>query len=76
MCSFPNNFWGWGGEDDVVSDRLRDNRVEVDRPGRELVGKVTDLEEVLQKELREWGTHGGGGGHGTSSGMRIELQRL
>jgi len=53
LCSFPNNFWGWGGEDDVVSDRLRDNRVEVDRPGRDLVGKVTDLEEVLQKELRE-----------------------
>lgn len=50
---FPNNFWGWGGEDDVLSDRLEriGAGAEVERPGAECFGRVTDLEEVLTQEL-------------------------
>lgn len=40
---FPNDFWGWGGEDDALSSRLRINGIEVLVPP---VGGVVDLENL------------------------------
>ena len=39
---FPNNFWGWGGEDNALNYRLRKNNVRIEKP-RE---PVIDLEEL------------------------------
>ncbi len=49
---FPNNFWGWGGEDDVLSARLRSLGVEVVRPDSSLCkeGTIVDLEDALIKK--------------------------
>jgi hypothetical protein len=40
---FPNNFWGWGGEDDALRNRLRIKNIEVTYPPK---GSVKDLEEL------------------------------
>ncbi len=40
---FPNDFWGWGGEDDALSYRLMSNKLIVTQPSE---GSVTDLEEL------------------------------
>ena len=48
---YPNNFWGWGGEDDELGKRLKENGVPIVRPGPELTGAITDLEEVVKQEL-------------------------
>ena len=29
---FPNNFWGWGGEDDVLRDRIKFKKLDVYQP--------------------------------------------
>ncbi len=51
---FPNNFWGWGGEDDEISERLQDCGLHpVTKPGndvRKAAGAITDLEDLLIKE--------------------------
>ena len=39
---YPNNFWGWGGEDNALNYRLRKNNVRIEKP-RE---PVIDLEEL------------------------------
>lgn len=38
---FPNNYWGWGGEDDELYDRLVDNNLEILVPKK---GSYTELE--------------------------------
>ena len=48
---YPNNFWGWGGEDDELGKRLKENRIEIIRPGPELEGSITDLEVVVTAEV-------------------------
>lgn len=40
---FPNEFWGWGGEDDALSYRLTINKIIVTQP---LKGSVQDLEDL------------------------------
>lgn len=40
---FPNDFWGWGGEDDALSQRLKINKINVIQPP---IGSVTDLENL------------------------------
>jgi hypothetical protein len=40
---FPNDFWGWGGEDDALSYRLSVNKIIVTQPPK---GAVTDLENM------------------------------
>src|SRR6185369_5239261 len=40
---FPNDFWGWGGEDDALSYRLTVNKIIVTQPPK---GSVTDLENL------------------------------
>lgn len=55
---FPNDFWGWGGEDDALIRRVREERLEVSFPAK---GTITDLEEMnlkqkldFLKEHRDW----------------------
>ena len=46
---FPNDFWGWGGEDDELRDRLEDAGVRVQRVHE---GTVHDLEsKTLDEKL-------------------------
>ncbi|XP_029460103.1 beta-1,4-galactosyltransferase 1-like [Rhinatrema bivittatum] len=35
---FPNNYWGWGGEDDDISNRIRYNKMSISRPNA-IIGK-------------------------------------
>ena len=41
---FPNNFWGWGGEDDELRRRMEKVGLEVLRP---MLGSITDTENEL-----------------------------
>jgi hypothetical protein len=72
---FPNNFWGWGGEDDEMYGRLGQNRLlPVVKTPPELAavpGVVVDLEEELIRER-------GGERAGTSSkaGGRTEWRNM
>jgi len=51
---FPNNFWGWGGEDDELYLRTKDCKYNIIKPKK---GKITDLENMTfdekNKILRE-----------------------
>lgn len=47
---FPNTYWGWGGEDDELRDRTRENRIRITRP---LTGSMVDLENLSLKEKLE-----------------------
>jgi hypothetical protein len=47
---FPNDFWGWGGEDDALSYRLMINKILVTQPPE---GAVTDLEELTIEQKLE-----------------------
>ena len=55
---YPNNFWGWGGEDDALYHRLEENKIKIDR-GEYPVIDLEDysLEEKLDilrsKQLKE-----------------------
>jgi len=46
---YPNNFWGWGGEDDVLSSRLQLKNIDIDKPKE----SVIDLEEMTWNEKKE-----------------------
>lgn len=41
---YPNHFWGWGGEDDALYNRLVKHNIKVFRP-TEQFGKIKDIEE-------------------------------
>lgn len=43
MNGYPNNFWGWGGEDDELYTRTREARVRIVKPRR---GTIEDLENL------------------------------
>ena len=43
---YPNNFWGWGGEDDVLNSRLQLKNIDIDKPNE----SVIDLEEMTFEE--------------------------
>jgi len=40
---FPNDFWGWGGEDDEFGDRIRDCNIPIERVE---TGTITDQENM------------------------------
>ena len=46
---YPNNFWGWGGEDDVLNSRLRLKNIDIDKPKE----YVIDLEEMTIDEKKQ-----------------------
>lgn len=47
---YPNTFWGWGGEDDEMQNRLERLRIKWDYPPSNLNGTVRDLEDMTLKE--------------------------
>lgn len=55
---YPNTFWGWGGEDDEMQNRLETLGIKWDKPDR---GTIVDLEEMdlktklgFLKQNKEW----------------------
>ena len=44
---FPNDFWGWGGEDDEFGDRIRDAGIPIERVE---AGTIVDQEGLDIKE--------------------------
>jgi len=47
---FPNDFWGWGGEDDAIYDRIAINNLLVIRPNK---GDIKELEHIsFQKDSK------------------------
>ena len=49
---FPNNFWGWGGEDDAMRIRMKRNDITILQPTLEK--GFTDLPHVDTKSNPEW----------------------
>lgn len=47
---FPNNFWGWGGEDDALYDRIAINNLKIIRPTK---GKIKVLSHRNLKDDKE-----------------------
>jgi hypothetical protein len=46
---YPNNFWGWGGEDDILLNRLiENNSLKLYYPEK---GEIIDFEEVNNKVI-------------------------
>lgn len=50
LNGFPNNFWGWGGEDDEVRNRMRQAKMEFTWPK---AGSLVDLENMTLQEKLE-----------------------
>lgn len=58
---YPNNFWGWGGEDNALNRRFRDNHLRVEKPNEHVIDlekldlkeKLTKLKVDQTKELRK-----------------------
>ena len=47
---YPNDFWGWGGEDDSLYNRITENMGKIGKPN---VGKIKDLHhEETKKDKR------------------------
>lgn len=55
---FPNNFWGWGGEDDAMYRRLKKHKVNIIRPPISTGFKVlehTDTRKIPDaKNMTKW----------------------
>jgi hypothetical protein len=47
---YPNDFWGWGGEDDAIYDRIALNNLIIIRPDK---GKINELEHKNLKDDKE-----------------------
>jgi hypothetical protein len=51
LNGYPNNYWGWGGEDDELRRRVNDINLQIENPKEEDC-EITDLEEMnLQEKL-------------------------
>jgi hypothetical protein len=50
---FPNNFWGWGGEDDAMRNRLKHKKMEVYQPTLRNEG-IKELHHVDTRTNQEW----------------------
>ena len=50
---FPNNFWGWGGEDDALRNRIKAKKLEVYQPTMRGEG-FRELAHVDTRTKQEW----------------------
>ena len=50
---FPNNFWGWGGEDDALRNRLKSKKIDVYQPTMRGEG-FKELTHVDSRTKTEW----------------------
>lgn len=58
---YPNNFWGWGGEDNALNRRLRDSKIKVYKSTEPVIDlekltldeKLTKLRTEKTKEMRK-----------------------
>ena len=51
LNGYPNNYWGWGGEDDELRRRVNDINLQIENPKKEDC-EIRDLEEMdLQEKL-------------------------
>ncbi|XP_029029670.1 beta-1,4-galactosyltransferase 1-like [Betta splendens] len=46
---FPNNYWGWGGEDDDIANRVASKGMSISRPSKE-VGKCRMIKHSSDKQ--------------------------
>lgn len=52
LNGYPNNYWGWGGEDDELRRRVNEINLQIENPKEEDCS-ITDLEEMnLQEKLQ------------------------
>jgi len=52
LNGYPNNYWGWGGEDDKLRRRVNEISLQIENPEEEDC-EITDLEEMnLQEKLQ------------------------
>jgi len=52
LNGYPNNYWGWGGEDDELRRRVNEIKLQIENPEEEDC-EITDLEEMnLQEKLQ------------------------
>ena len=52
LNGYPNNYWGWGGEDDELRRRVNELKLEIENPKEEDC-EIRDLEEMdLQEKLQ------------------------
>jgi hypothetical protein len=52
LNGYPNNYWGWGGEDDELRRRVNELNLEIESPKEEDC-EITDLEEMnLDEKLQ------------------------
>jgi len=52
LNGYPNNYWGWGGEDDELRRRGNDINLQIENPKEENC-EITDLEQMnLQQKLQ------------------------
>ena len=49
---YPNQFWGWGGEDDVLRDRLKSKKIDVYQPTLRNEG-IKELQHTDTRTLKE-----------------------
>ena len=48
LNGFPNNFWGWGREDHVIANRLKENNFKLYYPDK---GSLIDIEEQMDNKV-------------------------
>jgi hypothetical protein len=59
---YPNNFWGWGGEDEALNKRLKSGYIKVDKPKEPVIDletysikeKMAVLKKDKMKEMQKW----------------------
>jgi hypothetical protein len=72
---FPNNFWGWGGEDDEMFARLRDaNLLPVEKVPSSVANTANIIEDLEETIIQERG--GERAGTSVKDGGRAEWRNM